>query len=421
MFSVLRFRDFRIFWSALLVQVAGHTMMRFTIGWLAFHLTGSPLFLGIVALASALPSIIMRLAGGVYADRLDQRYIIVYAQAVSAVILGGLAFLTITGRVEIWHLMAASFLSGAAQSFDDPSRSSLYPHLLPDRSHLVDAVPLISIAWRMNQLLAPVGAGFLIAFAGGGEQEGAGFSFAVSAAAFLAMVMAIPLLRVRAIQRARAGSPLQSLVEGIHFVSRDEVFRVLVITNCFIALFGVGYIMMLPVFAVEVFDVDAVGLGILASVGGIGAMGGVLLPSVLMRRYAAGKVIIGAMLGFGGFLLAFAISPWFLVSLFLMGALGISSFVLLTAIEITVQMVVPDQLRGRVMSLMGLRFSLISVGAFLMGGVAEFTDVRLAVGGGALLIMLYAVVVGLSNQAIRTIGATGSPAPQGAEAAKAEG
>ena len=420
-FSVLRFRDFRLFWSVLLVQVAGHMMMRFTFGWLAFHLTGSPLSLGYVALATAIPGILMRLAGGVFADRVDQRYVIVATQIISAVVIGGLAFLTVTGSVELWHLIAASFLSGAVQSFDDPSRSSLFPHLLPDRSHLVNAVPMFSIIWRVNQMVAPAMAGFLIAYAATGENEGAGPAFAVSAATFVVMAMVMPLLRVRGVQRARSGNALQSLAEGTQYVWRHDLFRVLVITNCFIAVFGVGFIMMLPVFAEEVFHVDATGLGILTSAGGVGSLGGVILTPILMRRFAEGKVIIGMMLAFGGFLLAFAVTPWFYVAMFLVGVLGLTSYAFLTAMEITVQTMVPDQLRGRVMSLMGLRFSLISLGTFLMGVVANFTDVRWAVGGGAVLIVVYAVIIGLSNRAIRSIGAPGSPAPQVAEAAKAEG
>ena len=409
-FSVLRCRDFRLFWSGLLVQVSGQMMMRFTIGWLAFDLTGSPLYLGYVALATAFPAVIMRLAGGVFADRLDRRYVITIAQSISLVIISGLAFLTLTDRVEIWHLMLASFLVGAAQSFDDPSRSAIFPHLLPDRSHLANAVPVFSSVWRVNQMSAPIIAGFLIAYGG------AGTAFFVCAASFGVMAAVMPLLRVRGTPRTQSRNVVQDLKEGTGYVWRHPLFRVLTITNSFVAVFAVGHVHLLPVFAKEILHVDAIGLGILTAAQGVGAMAGVIAAPVLMRRFGAGKVLMRAMMAFGVSLIAFAFSPWYLLSLLLIGITGIASFAFLTAVEITVQTMVPDQLRGRVMSLLGMRYSLIPLGTFVLGAVANFTDIRLAVGGGALLVTLYALVVGASNRAVRDLGVMRPPAPRVAEA-----
>ena len=151
-FAALRHRDFRLFWSGLVAQVTGQQITFVTLGWLAFHLTGSPLALGVINLLTAAPRIVIGLVGGVLADRIDARNLIAAAQASSATVLLALGALTVTDRIELWHLAVGALLLGFVQSFDEPSRASLFPRLLPDRSLLQSAVPLISVAWSSTRI-----------------------------------------------------------------------------------------------------------------------------------------------------------------------------------------------------------------------------------------------------------------------------
>ena len=140
-FSALVHRDFRLFWVGLMAQVTGQQMTIVTLGWLAYYLTESPLALGIINLLSAAPRLVINLLGGVLADRVDPRALIAGAQTISALVLIALGVLAITNNATIWHLGVAAFILGLVQSFDEPSRASLFPRLLPDRSFIPSAVP----------------------------------------------------------------------------------------------------------------------------------------------------------------------------------------------------------------------------------------------------------------------------------------
>ena len=258
-FSPLRYRNMRLFWSGLFAQVAGQQMMVVTIGWLVFELTGSPLTLGIINLLQAAPRIILNLLGGALADRWDQRTLIILSQFAAMLVLFGLATLTLTGHIEVWHLGAGALLIGFFHALDEPSRASLFPHLLPRRDLLPTAVPLVSMAWQMSRLTAPAIAGFVI------HAAGADVSFFISAAGAALMITTIRLLQVDRIPRAKQGSILQSISEGMKYAWGYDVFRIVIGMAFFNSLLAMGYILMLPVFAADVFEVDSRGLGLLYS------------------------------------------------------------------------------------------------------------------------------------------------------------
>ena len=354
-FSVLRYRNFRLFWLGLLAQVTGQQMMFVTMGWLAFHLTGSPLTLGIINLMQAIPRIGLNLVGGVLADRFDQRLLISVAQGTSAVILSAVAALTITGNIEVWHLAVASLLIALAQAFDDPSRQALFPHLLPNRSLIPAAVPVNTMAWQLTRIVAPSIAGFAIA------AGGAGTSFFISAAGAAIMAMVMRMLHVNRVSRPRSGSMIQNLTEGTRYAWNNMAFRMLISLAFVTSLLTMGYQFMLPVFAKDVFGVDARGLGLLYTASGIGATFALLTVSQWVRSFPPGKVLVAFAVGFSGSLIWLSLSPSYLVALGAMLMVGYTQFVFLASIEIILQTMVPDNLRGRVMGLYGMIWSIILV------------------------------------------------------------
>jgi MFS family permease len=397
-FSALRYRNMRLFWTGLLSQVAGQQMMIVTIGWLAFDLTGSPLTLGIVNLLQAVPRILLNLVGGALADRWDQRRIIIVNQIGSMFVLAGLATLTVFDLIEIWHLAVASLAVGFFQTLDEPSRASLFPHLLPSRDLLPGAVPLISMAWQGSRIFAPAIAGFVIASAG------AGVSFYLSMAGAAMMAMMVSLLSVGRIQRSSRTSIAEAIVDGTRYVWRNSLFRIVMVMAFANSLFAMGYNLMLPVFAADEFGVDARGLGFLFTAGGIGGILSLLSLAPLIRRFGTGRLILAGMLGFDISLIVFAFSPSYpaaLASIFVVGFMG---HLYLSSGEVLLQTLVPDELRGRVMGLYGMLWSIMPLGAAVLNSIANFTGAPIALAAGASVALVIWVLIGVRNKELREAG-----------------
>ncbi|HCH08122.1 MAG TPA: MFS transporter, partial [Dehalococcoidia bacterium] len=160
-----RYPAYRAYWLGTLASVSGFQMLNFGQFWLVFELTESPLYLGYVGAANAISAITLNLFGGVYADKLDKRRLIIITQLITAALIFLLAFLTVTGVVAVWHILAIAFVTGAVNAFDQPARQALYPHLI-ERSAMVSAVALNSAIWQGTRIFAPAVAGVIIASLG---------------------------------------------------------------------------------------------------------------------------------------------------------------------------------------------------------------------------------------------------------------
>ena len=265
MFSALRYRDFRLYWSGLLLSVTGFQILMVAQGWLIYELTDQAKFLGILGLVMAVPTITLNLVGGVVADRLDQRRLTIATQGASAVLVGVLATLTLLDIVQVWHVLVIAFISGAVLAFDNPARMSLYPHLV-DRKDLMNAVALNSSVWQGTRIVGPALGGLLIA------KFGTASAFYVTSGGFLAMVMVLISIHVPPIPRSRGGNMLQNMGEGLRFVQGNSVFMFLIGLTFFNSFFGMSYVFLLPVFAEDILDVGAQGLGYLHAASGLGAL-----------------------------------------------------------------------------------------------------------------------------------------------------
>ena len=418
LFSVLKYPNFRLFWAGLMAQIHGQQMMYFTMGWLAFDLTGSPLTLGTIYLLQAIPRIALNLVGGVLADRMDQRMLISLAQGASALILCAIAVLAVTGQIEIWHLIVGSLSIAMVQAFDDPSRQALFPKLLPDRSLIASAVPVNAIIWQLARIIAPMAAGFIIAAAG------AGMSFFLSAAGAAIMAFIVQIVRINKVKpvRARRRSMSQDLKEGARYAWNHMVFRMLIGTAFLNSAAAMGYIYVMPVFAKDVFHVDARGLGFLFTASGVGATVALLTVSRLVQAFPAGKVILISLFTFACLLVAFAFTTSFYLALGIMVLIGYTNFVYAIGSEIVLQTTVPDELRGRVMGLNGMLWSIILVGGFLLNLIANYLGAPIAVAMGGGVMVVYVLVVGLRSPTMRNarVGSphleAAAPAPGQAEA-----
>ena len=213
----------------MLASVSGFQMLRFGQFWLIFEITGSPWGLGWIGLANGIPAIVLNLFGGVAADRIDQRRMVMFSQAIIALLIFFLATLTLLDLVEVWHLLTIAFLAGAVEAFDQPARRVLFPQLV-DRKDLMSAVAMNAAIWPGTRILAPAVAGVIIA------AFGTSTCFYVSGIGFLVMAVVTFRLRIPHLAKSSRTRPLHDILEGLRFISKDTKFAFLIAMQRFLRI-----------------------------------------------------------------------------------------------------------------------------------------------------------------------------------------
>jgi len=374
--------NFRVYWLALVAQVVGQQMFGFTLGWLAFEITGSQAKLGLIHLCGFVPQFALTLLGGVLADRIDARKLIGTAQANAAIAMIFVGTTALLGAVELWHLALGAFLLGLSSAIDEPARASFFPRLLP-RPLLSSAVPLVSMAFGSSRVIAPSIAGFLIAAAG------APTTFLVSAAAVSTMFGALLLVRPARRDARSHGSLLSNFTDSLNYIRSNEVFSRAITAALLNAGLAMGYIHMLPVFAKDVLLVDARGLGILTSAAGVGSLTGLLTYAWLQRRVSPRNLMVGALTIYNVALIGLASSDWYWLSFGTIFLAGLCHGYFLTCVQIILQTLVEDHYRGRVMSVFTLVWSLVFLSGALLNLAGSLVGPRLALAGGATIVLAY--------------------------------
>ncbi len=397
----LRYPKYRAYWLGTLASVGGFQTLMFGQGWLAFELTGSPLYLGYIGLANASSAIALNLFGGVFADKLDKRKLIFITQLITAALIFLLAALTVTGVVQVWHIILIAFVAGAVNAFDQPARQALYPHLI-DRRVMVSAVALNSAIWQGTRIVSPAIAGMVISL------TNTATAFFIAGAGFVVMAVVIALLEVPKIESRSGGSPMQDMVEGLKFIGGNAVFSFLIGMTFFNSFFGMAYIPMMPAFAVDILRVGADGQGVLMSVGGVGALAVTMALGAMSGSSYRGVMIVGGGAMFGIAVAAFALTSQFVgsftLALVLMFIMGTASSTYMIAIMSSLQILTPDNMRGRVMGFYGMTWSIMPLGAFQAGAIAEFVGVPVAVAMGGALVTLFALGPAMINRQVRNLG-----------------
>jgi len=364
-------------------------------GWLVYDLTKEAVYLGYVGLAAAAPAILLNLAGGVVADRFDQRRVIFVTQAVSAAVVGVIAALTALDAIEVWHIIVGAFVSGSMQAFNNPARQSIFPQLV-DRKDLMNAVALNSMVWQGTRIVAPaIGGVVLAAF-------GAASAFALCCAGFFVLGLAVIGLQTEAPSRARA-SAFADLKEGLSFISANFVFAFLIVMSFFNSFFGFSIQQLMPVFTEDILHVGPEWLGVLFSVSGVGSILGIAALGFAGDTDRKGLLIIGGATAFGALIILFALSTYFPLSLVLVFFMGAFGSIYMITVQTTLQLRVPDELRGRVMGIYGVTYNVGPLGALQAGILADSFSppTALVVGGAA--IMLFAIGVAYSNSEVRML------------------
>jgi MFS family permease len=398
----LHYPAYRAFWLGLLASVGGFQMLRFGQSWLIYQLTGSPLALGYVGLANGIPAICLNLFGGVFADKLDQRRLIITTQSITAGLVFLLATLTLFDAIQVWHVVVITFFAGAVDAFNQPARQSLYPHLI-DRKVMGSAVALNSSIWQGVRIIAPAVAGFIIAWAG------TAVSFYLAGLGFCTMALMMYSLEVPGHRRGAGGSAIHDILEGLLFIRQNSLFSFLIGMTFFSSFFGLAYITLMPVLAVDILHVGSKGLGLLRGAGGVGSLLTTLWLSSGSNVGSKGWFIIGGGVMSGLSIAAFGLTSRFVgsfpLALGIMFTMGICNTTYTTSIQTSLQMLVPDGMRGRVMGFYGMTYNLTPLGGMVASALADLISAPLTIAVGGLAVTAFALGPAMLNSESRNLGA----------------
>jgi MFS family permease len=365
-FRALRIRNYRLFSISQLVSLAGSWMQTTAQAWLVLQLTQSPLALGIVTTLQFLPITLLALYGGVLADRLPKRQTIIVTQTVAMVQAFIFGLLVSTGAIQLWHIYLLAVIQGIISAIDNPVRQAFVVEMV-GREDLVNAVALNSMIFNGARILGPAIAGIVIA------KIGIAPTLYLNALSFIGVIVALFMMDTKALYTAppsATGSVRKRLMEGLAYTWRTPRVLLIMIIIGAIGTFGYNFSIVLPLLARFVLNTDAGGFGALSSFLGIGsfiaAMTTAYTRNVTMRRLFIGSAAFSVLLG------AVAISPDFGLSAVLLVALGFSGIIFATSSNTLLQLIVPDELRGRVMSLNILLFmGSTPIGGLLIGVLSK--------------------------------------------------
>ncbi|MEI6831136.1 MAG: MFS transporter [Candidatus Omnitrophota bacterium] len=388
MFSSLKVKYFRIYWLGMFVSLVGTWIQSVAQSWLVFQLTNSAFLLGVVGFLGSIPIFVLSLFGGVLADRVNKRNILIFTQVLFMLLAFLLAFLTQFQLIKPQQIMVIALLNGIIMAFDAPARQSIVVELV-GKEHLFNAIVLNSVAFNSSRVIGPAIAGLLI------FTIGMSGCFYLNGLSFLAVIVALFLIKLNKNPGLQNNnSALSDLKQGLVFISKDRLILALVSMVAAMSLFGISYVILMPVFANDILRVGAKGLGILMSSTGLGALIGALALARLGDFKYKGKLLIWSVFSFACSLIVFSFSRGYLVSIVSLICIGCSSVTAIALINTLIQIKVPDEFRGRVMSLFMITFAgVMPFGNLISGTLAEAFGVSQALFFcGLICLVLFAVV-----------------------------
>lgn len=377
-------------WLGACASTIGTFVQQFAQSWLVYDLTKDPFYLGLDLFLGQLPIILFSLVGGVFADRLDRRKMLLgsqYIQMSCAFVLAGLFF---THTVRIWEILFLSFIVGFGQSFGGPAYAALLPTLVPEED-LPNAIAMNSIQFNLARVLGPALGGLAYA------TIGATWCFALNGLSYLAVIASLMTIQVQFVPKRSTEPILKSMREGLHFIRQRDGLSALVVLAFVATLFGFSLTGFLPVIVRDVFHGGPQTYQLLLVSSGAGSIVGALLVAASERLRRQGFIVLLALIGLGVSIAAFALSRWLLLScllIFLSGTAMMASASLMLSL---VQAIVADQMRGRVMSVYNLAFRLgIPLGGLALGKLIPILGVSTALAGSGLALIGVAVYVAIA-------------------------
>ncbi len=389
-FSSLKNPVFRLYFGGMVGWTAAMNMQMITRSLLLYRLTGSAALLGFMALANAIPMILLSLFGGVIADRIQKKHVIVVGLIGFALVSLTVAVTLSTGYLSVdhpgswWILMANSVLQGILMGLTMPSRQAIILEIVGD-NQVMNAIALSSLEMNTLRFLAPALAGFLIDY----------FDFQAvfytMTALYLLGTALIALMPRTGTMTVRASSTMTDIVQGLKYIRKETTVLLVLIFTLFAVLLSMPYQMMLPIFADDILKVGAKGLGLLMSISGAGAMvAAFTIASLPNKKRGAMLLVSGLIMGVA--LIAFSFSTTWYLSLILIAVVGLGQTGRMALGNTALQTYTKDEYRGRVMSFLMMDQGLSSLGTFAAGLLAEGIGVQWAIGGFAMLLVFLCIL-----------------------------
>jgi MFS family permease len=397
--SALRYPNYRLWFFGQLISLVGTWMQTTAQGYLVYQLTDSPAYLGYVSFANGLPSWLFTLYGGVIADRISRRNIIITAQAAMMVLAFILAGLVYTGSVQAWHIIVLSFFLGIANAFDAPARQSFVIELV-DREELSTAIALNSTMFNSAAVVGPMAAAATYAIIG------PFWCFSLNGLSFIAVILGLALMKIpKTIRPVRKSASLfVEAREGLKYTWHQPVIRMLIFSFMMVTALGMGLVALIPAWAVDVLKGDVTTNGSLISARGVGAMSGALVVAVLSQYRIKGKIWGMGLLLQPFFLLAFAISVSLPLSMIFLALTGMSFLAMVNTTNAMVQELVSDDLRGRVMGIYTLTFlGTVPIGSLAAGLLADSIGAQTTVILFGCLMLVFSITGWARMKSIRQV------------------
>ncbi|MFN3237129.1 MAG: MFS transporter [Pseudomonadales bacterium] len=403
--SALRHPAYFRYWSGSFASVGATQLQVLAQGWLLYELTNSAVQLGYLGAAASIPAIVMTLFGGALADRINRKKLLMITSVLVASLLFSLAWLDYSEQVEPWHIITIAGMVSFISGFDWPTRQAIFPSLI-DKADMMSAVALNSIIWQSCRMIMPAIGGLVIATADTSAV------FALCGLGFLIMFTVVATLPIHGQPDKMPGSALQQIAEGVKFITHNQLFLVLISLSYIAMFFGMAHMQLMPAFA-RLLETSEQGYGLLISATGVGSVLGTLLVGYFQNSERLGVFILTSALLSGVAVAGFALMTALLspgtttfvlaISALMIGSL-LSSMYMITSMTV-LQLNVPDHLRGRVMGIHGITYSLMPLGGLFAGWIASLSSPPVAILVAISLYSLVIVWIALTQAHIRHLAA----------------
>ena len=395
--SALQEADYRWYFGGNVAFFIAMQMQLILRGFLAFDLTDQASALGIMAGVSALPLLLVAPFAGVAADRMNKRTLLIVAQTIATLTVLVVTLLALTGLVQFWHLLVTAVVGGVATAFSMPARQALAPILVP-RHKIMNAVSLQASGQNVSRILAPTLAGLLIG------PIGVGWTYMIATIMFGLAAASGLKLPMHGMKSTRAPASFrEDFGEGIRFIRSNRTVAWLIVAGMAFPFFVMPVQLVLPIFAKDTFERGADGLGILAAATGVGGLLGAIISMKLDRYPFKGRIMISAGLWMSALLLAFALSPSFNLAVVILLASFTGGMLFQTTNRTVLQALLPDHVRGRVMSVMLMSMGLMPLGVLPLTFAADDLGIRTAMAIFSIMAFVAIAAVFTLSRPLRTL------------------
>lgn len=385
-FPAVKSRDFKIYFSGQIISLAGTWVQIVALGWLVLQLKNSSFYLGLVAAASTVPSLLFSLVGGALVDRFSKKNILLVTQYTSMFLAFSLGILNITNSINIFEVILISFLLGCVNAVDSPARQSFVAEIV-NKDNLQSAIALNSAAFNATRIIGPAVAGFLISL------FGTGGAFITNSLSYVAVIIALNMIKTKPVIKSETFNTINSIKQGLIYTIKNSTLRNLLVFGGIISLFGWPLLTILPMIARDYFNSDAKELGYLFAAAGFGTLLASVMVSAFSKKIDKYIFIFGGGVVFSIAIILFSLSANMQTAIFLLFLYGFGILTSSATINSTIQCMIHDNFRGRVMSIFMLVFmGLAPLGNLQIGFLSENYGIDFAIRLGALTIFSFALI-----------------------------